>query len=507
MVLYLLQRKQIAATLKFIFEMHPWQLIFAALSAWLLYCVVAAATSPTRHIPGPFLARFTRLWYFYSVYTGHHEKHAFALHRKYATNQYYAPIVRLAPNLYSIVEPDKKVYGASSKMKKSAWYAGWQDPSPNRWTLFTDRDIRRHAETRRKFQGIYSLTSVLGYESYVDDCIALFIARMKDATKSGRPLNMARWLRCYAYDVISNITYGRRLGFLDEGHDVHGILKALDASVGFSTLSGIYPELHPYLYPLMQKMQGSGAAGRQHLMGFINSSKTSREAQRKAQDKEGAIGEGEKDMQKDVLDRMLDLKDDKEKGVTDYHLAVMGIANIVAGADTAAFSLSCILYSLTRNPAAMQKLRTEIAEQIRAGNCDEHHIPFQVTQNMPYMQACIKESLRVESPTRLPLSRTVNEGGLKIGEIVLPAGTDVGVNGWVTHYDRDVWGADVDEFRPERWIEAEEAGGEQLRSMEHHYVSVSNLYLLGSSKILCTDYQRVVGIRIANMYWPTYRES
>lgn len=38
--------------------------------------------------------------------------------------------------------------------------------------------------------------------------------------------------------------------------------------------------------------------------------------------------------------------------------------------------------------------------------------------------------------------------------VPLPGGAKIGVSVWGAMRRRDVWGADTDEFRPERWLEA-----------------------------------------------------
>lgn len=482
--------------------MHLWLLAILAVCVRVLYAIVAAAISPTRNIPGPFLARFTRLWYLHSVWTGQHQKHAIALHRKYAKGQYYAPIVRLAPNLFSIIEPDKQIYGVSSKMEKGDWYEGWKHPSPDRWTLFPDRNIKRHNDTRKKFQALYSLSSLVSYEGYVDDCTTIFMDRLKEITKSGESVDMGHWFLCYAFDVIGDITYGKRYGFLDEGRDVNGVMKSLDASMLYSTLAGIYSWLHPYMYAVMQKIPGSGAAGRTYLMNFVSTNMANREAERKNRDDaEKGIERGE-GMPEDFLDKLLDLRDDQKKGVTDYHCFMMGLSNIIAGADTTALSLSAILYYLIRTPRAMNKLRAEIKDKTETGACEEDRVAFKDGQNMPYLQACLKEAMRMHAGTGLPLWRRVNEGGIELDGTYLPAGSDVGVNPWVLHYNRDVWGPDVNEYRPERWIEAEEAGGDELKTLDAHWAAVR------FRVVYCFEFYAnrcfVVRVRIANVYREAY---
>jgi cytochrome P450 len=92
---------------------------------------------------------------------------------------------------------------------------------------------------------------------------------------------------------------------------------------------------------------------------------------------------------------------------------------------------------------------------------------------MPYLQAVIKEALRLHPAVGLPLWRDVPAGGTTISGKYLPAGTTVGINGWVAHYNTEVYGSDVRDFRPERWIEASE---ERTREMDGFYLPVSTRF-------------------------------
>jgi hypothetical protein len=112
--------------------------LFIVLS--LLYRLSQAFFSPLKDIPGPFWARFTTLWYFRRVQKGGFEHDNISLHQK------YGPVVRVAPNKYSISESAaiRTIYGTGSRFAKSAWYDAWKHPA--HWTVFSDRDIKRHCE-------------------------------------------------------------------------------------------------------------------------------------------------------------------------------------------------------------------------------------------------------------------------------------------------------------------------------------------------------------------------
>lgn len=70
--------------------------------------------------------------------------------------------------------------------------------------------------------------------------------------------------------------------------------------------------------------------------------------------------------------------------------------------------------------------------------------------------AVIQETLRVHPNTGTILERRAPQGGVVLDGISIPGGTTVGVNAWVLHREKRVYGADADAFRPERWLEASE---------------------------------------------------
>ena len=327
------------------------------------------------------------------------------------------------------------------------------------------------------YASLYTQTALLSYEGYADACADVFSARLGEMARSGEAVDMGHWFQCFAFDVIGAITYGKRFGFLDEGRDLGDTMGALDRNMVYCTLVGVYDWVHPYLYRVLERFPSTGAAGRAYLMGFAGKALAARQRERAARgmsgEKKSVSGEGEPE---DFVDKMLDLQE-KKPSVTDYHVFALTMSNIVAGSDTTALSVSSVLYHLIRTPRALQKLRGEVAQCIAEGKCTAARVSFKASQEMPYLQACIKEGLRLHPGTGLPLWRVVNEGGAEICGQYFPAGTEVGVNTWVPHYDEDIWGPDAQQFRPERWIET---SPEQLKVMESHYLPVSSIDIKSS---------------------------
>ncbi|KAJ6002119.1 hypothetical protein N7499_002016 [Penicillium canescens] len=434
--------------------------LFLLITIQILLRIRKSLTSPLKNIPGPFWARFSNLWYFNRVRHGQFEHDNIKLHKQ------YGPIVRVAPNHYSISDAAaiKTVYGTGSKFAKSAWYDGWKHPA--QWTVFADRDMKRHADTRKRFTSLYSMSSLVNYEPFVDHCAELFMARLDEFTDNGATFNLGHWFQCYAFDVIGNITFGERFGFLDRGHDIDGTIAALQKVIMYSTLVGVFPEWHPRLFKPLSKLKWSGAGGRAYISKFVQDKISAHDRKAQSQTQEADKNEIQSQPQ-DFVDKLMLARQKEPEKVTDYHLFIMGQSNVTAGSDTTAISLSTIMWHLMHYPDVLQKLREELDEFTAQGRCSSP-ITFKESQEMPYFQAVMKEALRMHAATGLPMWRTVPDGGAEINGRFFPGGTVVGVNTWVAHYDETIF-PDAGVFRPERWIEAE-GQPERLKVMNQMYM-------------------------------------
>jgi cytochrome P450 len=96
-------------------------------------------------------------------------------------------------------------------------------------------------------------------------------------------------------------------------------------------------------------------------------------------------------------------------------------ANLGAGSDTTGISLTAVIYFLMRNPDCLEKLRGEIERAAQEGNISDP-VSFQEAQRLPYLQACIKEALRMHAAVGQILSRVVPEGGAQLAGRHFPQG-------------------------------------------------------------------------------------
>lgn len=272
---------------------------------------------------------------------------------------------------------------------------------------------------------------------------------------------MAHWFLCFGYDVMAHVTYSSRFGFLDRGEDVAGIMAALDKNMRYSTMVGVYWRAHKYIFAILERVAGSGATGRPYIMRFIAEKIAARNKEREKLGKGSAASQRDIDGPTDFLDKMIDAHEQDPEKVNPYHIFMMGMSNIVAGSDTTGVALTSILYYLLTTPRCMAILREELDTAVKG----EDKLEYKDASKLPYLQAVIKEALRIHPVAGLPLWREVPEGGSVVAGQQFSAGSFVGVQPWVANHDKSVFGDDVHVFRPERWLEGE-TDAEKLREMD-----------------------------------------
>jgi cytochrome P450 len=168
--------------------------------------------------------------------------------------------------------------------------------------------------------------------------------------------------------------------------------------------------MHPYTFKLVNFIAGvSGQVDRS--IDFTIKQISERQA------KQIGTSEGPPDM----LTRLLDTKNQNPERYTDWHVVMGAFTNIVAGADTSWVSLNGILYHLIKNPESLRKLRKEIDDMSSKGALS-NPAKLSETQRMPYLQAVVKEGIRVYPATGFPLWRTVPEPGVILCGKFFPPG-------------------------------------------------------------------------------------
>ncbi|KAL3482853.1 cytochrome P450 [Aspergillus germanicus] len=389
--------------------------------------------SSLRNVPGPFWAEFSNLWLVYHTRQGRMHRKIIEVHEK------YGPLVRLGPHEISTADIDslRIIYGAGNDFRKSDWYMPWQ--GNRKWDLFSERNESIHRAQRRLVSHIYSLSNMKKLEPYVDSAI-LFLLK-KTGFHGSKSADIVRQDLICSTDVIGEITFSKRFGFMDEGID-DGAFTMIDNILQCANWVGHIPWFY-YLSIWLAPIIGNRLAITQRQGKLLQISHQNIKDRRERGTERN-----------DMLEQLFEVQREKPDKLDDVCVTSMATSNIFAGSDSTSVSISALLYHTLRNPEVKKKLIDEVNEHAAKNNIP-HGTDFnlEIINNMPLLQACMYEALRCHPAVGVSLGRVVPPSGLQIGEQFIPGGSGISANAWVIHQNKDIFGEDADKFRPERWME------------------------------------------------------
>jgi len=154
----------------------------------------------------------------------------------------------------------------------------------------------------------------------------------------------------------------------------------------------------------------------------------------------------------DFIDKLHELKAIVKDGVvTEDQLTAQGIVFMLAGFDTSANTLGSLTYCIVSNPQAYDLLMSEIQEKLEEFEGKVNH---ETVADMPYLDACIKETLRILPPVARNDRRCNKEWTYKGYKIKKETTVMIPIH--VVHHNPEYW-PEPELFKPERFFK-ENAG-------------------------------------------------
>jgi cytochrome P450 len=154
-------------------------------------------------------------------------------------------------------------------------------------------------------------------------------------------------------------------------------------------------------------------------------------------------------------------------GLSETDLVAESLLQILAGADTTATAIRATVLHIITHPSVYVALQAEIDKCVREGRISSQVIKESEAHSMPYLQAVIKEGLRIWPPATGQVGKVVPAQGDEVEvdgrKVFIPGGTTVGYCAWGIHRNKEVFGEDAEVFRPERWLIGD---GERLKRMQ-----------------------------------------
>ncbi|KDN62705.1 putative cytochrome P450 [Colletotrichum sublineola] len=429
-----------------------------AVSVVVIYSVVSVIRqyAQLRHIKGPPGSGFTKWWLVRAVYGGRMHLDFYDAYKKYGmlelhvacgddrTSDDTGPLVRVGPSDLVTSDPDlmKHMLGVRTKFKRSDWYDAMR-LDPGKDNVLSMRDDALHADLRSKMAAGYSGKEVENLEAKVDENILRLIDLVDSYVSEDKPFDFGLKAQYFTLDVITDLAFGKPFGDLASDSDVHEYIHTAEKNMPNVVLTTVLPWLLALLSsPLFRCLLPSDkdAIGLGKTIGIVKQVAAER------------FGPNKK-IKKDMLGSFV------AHGLTQEEASSEILMQILAGSDTTATAIRATLLHIITSPRVTAALRAEI----KSAKPSRLVIAEAEARRMPYLQAVIKEGLRIFPPVVGQMSKEVPQGGDTFKGVYLPEGTRIGYGAWAIFHRTDLWGPDAHEFRPERWLEADK---EELKQME-----------------------------------------
>ncbi|KAJ2236198.1 hypothetical protein IWW45_001977 [Coemansia sp. RSA 485] len=398
-------------------EWHLYLLaLLSALLVHVLYKIyVALYISPLRRIPGSLLSRIS--WARLKIYVAA-GKMSYLGKQDYAR---YGDIFVCAPNAVSISNPaDIRALLNNPAVPKAHYYNILRFTGIDNTVSTQDMDL---ANSRRRQIGPYFNPTYLakmektimqrGILSIKDKWDRL-IAQSDDGAAE---VNYSHDFLFSSFDTIGTLIYGRQIKELQTNDAATA--RWIDTTVTYLGMRSMLQLLPRFPLSLIEwpwekryktlsvYIDESINARREHLAGL-------------------AEGNGEVKKPTDLLQAFIDAEDPESK-VRMSHLQIHGecVLMMLAGADTIAHTVAWTVHLLTLYPVHYRRAAAEVRSRFAIG----HLISYsECRAQLPFVEACLYESLRLAPVTGGMLPRMSPKGGVVIQGHFIPEGTMIFVN-------------------------------------------------------------------------------
>lgn len=215
-----------------------------------------------------------------------------------------------------------------------------------------------------------------------------------------------------------------------------------------SSTLGLLPALRPFARYSPDPFFTKGISAVKNLNGIAVAAVASRiDAAEKG-------AEGQED-RKDLLTRLLQGKDALGQKMGRQEVTAEALTQLIAGSDTISNTSCGVFYWILHGERAapgtiLPKLQAELDAAIPNGT---GVASYASVKHLPYLKQCIDEGMRLHSTSAIGLPRiVVGEAGVDFDDAHFPAGSVLSVPSYTIHHLREIWGDDVEDFRPDRWL-------------------------------------------------------
>ena len=376
------------------------------------------------------------------------------------------------------------IYGHGANFLKDAWYDGGAGEHRN---MGDTRVKAEHQAKRKTFAHVFAQKTIANLEPVVTEKAAVLVREIDGKAESGEPINIRRYLNYFTIDLITELLYGESLGCLERGNDLvdaetregkiykTGLIQSLHRSMSINTALGMEAPLLPYTKKLLSWHPHRKAGADFENIVYHNTMKRLRDQDADA---------GDDFFQKLIVNS----RGEKLELSMGEILAECGVI-VNAGSDTTTAALTGTIFLLYKNPKILAKLREELDPVM----CNREVPLYDNVAKLPYLRACIEESLRIRPASSMGLPRVVPEGGRMIANQYIKEGVTVSVPTYTLLRDPEAFD-NPDTFDPDRWID----GDKERMSKAHLPFSIGPRACIGRN--IAYFEQTILIATLANLY-------
>lgn len=348
---------------------------------WRIAVIVYRLTlHPLAKYPGPKLYAATNLPHEWGLnVAGTFVRESRKLHEK------YGPIVRIGPDHLAVDGSIGWPQIFQHRPGKAEWpkQPGFYFPGDTLSLIGGDHE--NHKRLRRQINHAFSTDSMYEQEPVVQKYIDLLLSQFGKKAAAGEVFDIVPWFNFLTFDIIGDLTFADSFHSLDGGEYHPWVLGIFNSIVGggLNRMTNAYPVMRPFF-----KYFGTSAKNIQ--MEIDNR----RLANEKAMSRK-ALGESPGG-RRDFMTYMLKKTRDGKPGFDDLDILMNSPLVVTAGSETTASTMAGFTFYVGLNK--YRNVYDTVTDEVRSAFKSQSEIDMKSTARLPYLMACIEESLRLFPP-------------------------------------------------------------------------------------------------------------
>jgi len=318
------------------------------------------------------------------------------------------------------------------------------EPTNKKFRNLAEANGAEWRDLRKGLSPTFTSGKIKGMLDLIHGSVDNMVNHLETATRENPSVMVKQTFQAMALDVIAKCAFGiESNSYENPDNEVFKYGKELFEEFVISTMSGTVEMNMFQAWAGIAKLSDITPPSYPHLWQITRSVQKQREA--------SGPGPG------DFIDRLNELTKKVNNGefpsLDPDQVTGQGIAFIAAGFETTSNTLTSLCLSLAKNPAVMETLLREVDTVL-----EEHDgvVNHETIADMPYLEACIKENLRVHPPItrndRLCIKDWVDTSG-EFGGLEIKKGTHIKLPYHVIHHNPEFW-PEPETFKPERFLKA-----------------------------------------------------